>query len=591
MSEPFVFKVNLGGMIDILANHLYSSPDVFIRELLQNGTDAISGRRLIEPDFGEGRISIRVEAGKAIAFTDNGTGLTEPEIHKFLAVIGQSSKRDLTTGRILDDYIGRFGIGMLSCFMVTDEISLRTRSVKDPAHAYEFHGKPDGTYSIVEVPAEEVAVGTAIRILAKKGAEQYFDEETVAKLVRFYGLPLPFPVMMQSETGEWRINEMFRTGASAEASMMQLGKEIFETDFLGLIPLESKSGLFSGVAYILPHAVSLHTKGKHRIYLKNMLLTEEGDAILPKWSGFLRVFLNTAKLRPTASRESFYEDELLVQARDELSECISSYLIGLSVTNPKLLEDMIRIHLMAIKSMASEDETFFRTFIPFISFETNTGTLTGKELLTRREPICFTTDINQYHRTQSLVLWQGQTLVNACYVYDADLLRMMQDYDPDMILYPLEMTAFDEMLEEPPADAVREARELVQIADDVMQKYDAHAQLRSFSPEQQPVFYMLDENTETLREIRRAKEHSHEMFSSMLDAFAEEIDAKGAALYLNWRNPLIRRLAKMEDTEKVRVCIEILYVQELLTGRFPMQGSELAMLNKNLIQLIEWGTS
>ena len=45
MEEPFVFKVNLGGMIDILANHLYSSPDVFIRELLQNGTDAISGRQ------------------------------------------------------------------------------------------------------------------------------------------------------------------------------------------------------------------------------------------------------------------------------------------------------------------------------------------------------------------------------------------------------------------------------------------------------------------------------------------------------------------------------------------------------------------
>ena len=59
MAEPFVFKVNLGGMIDILANHLYSSPDVFIRELLQNGTDAISGRRLEAPDFDAGKITIR----------------------------------------------------------------------------------------------------------------------------------------------------------------------------------------------------------------------------------------------------------------------------------------------------------------------------------------------------------------------------------------------------------------------------------------------------------------------------------------------------------------------------------------------------
>ena len=184
MPEPFVFKVNLGGMIDILANHLYSSPDVFIRELLQNGTDAISGRRLLDRGFAQGKITIQVEPERTITFTDNGTGLTEAEIHKFLAVIGQSSKRDLETGRILDDYIGRFGIGMLSCFMVTDEIVLQTRSVKSPDTAYEFCGKPDGTYSITAIDADTVSVGTRIVIQAKNGAEQYFDEATVTRLVR-----------------------------------------------------------------------------------------------------------------------------------------------------------------------------------------------------------------------------------------------------------------------------------------------------------------------------------------------------------------------------------------------------------------------
>ena len=112
---------------------------------------------------------------------------------------------------------------------------------------------------------------------------------------------------------------MLPAGSNARDSVMALGREIFGSEFLGYIPLESKSGLFSGVAYILPHAVSLHAKTKHRIYLKNMLLTEDGDTILPKWSGFLRCFLNTQKLRPTASRESFYEDDLLAQAREELS--------------------------------------------------------------------------------------------------------------------------------------------------------------------------------------------------------------------------------------------------------------------------------
>ena len=135
MAEPFIFKVNLGGMIDILANHLYSSPDVFVRELLQNGTDAISARNLYDNSFQQGKIQIRIQKEKSLSFSDNGTGLTEEEIHQFLAVIGQSSKRDLQTGRILEDYIGRFGIGMLSCFMVTDQIVMKTKSVKNPAHA------------------------------------------------------------------------------------------------------------------------------------------------------------------------------------------------------------------------------------------------------------------------------------------------------------------------------------------------------------------------------------------------------------------------------------------------------------------------
>ena len=135
MEEQFVFKVNLGGMIDILANHLYSTPEVFIRELLQNGIDAISARKKQQSDLRDAHLRIKVDPGRQLVFTDSGAGLTRDEIHQFLAVIGQSSKRDLETGRVYEDYIGRFGIGLLSCFMVSDEILVHTRSVRDPEHA------------------------------------------------------------------------------------------------------------------------------------------------------------------------------------------------------------------------------------------------------------------------------------------------------------------------------------------------------------------------------------------------------------------------------------------------------------------------
>lgn len=74
--------------------------------------------------------------------------------------------------------IGRFGIGLLSCFLVSDEIVVRTRSAKSGGRSLEWRGRADGTYSINSL-AEDMPVGTQVRLLCKRGYEQYFDSEMV----------------------------------------------------------------------------------------------------------------------------------------------------------------------------------------------------------------------------------------------------------------------------------------------------------------------------------------------------------------------------------------------------------------------------
>src|SRR5262249_10156883 len=106
------FQINLRGLIDLLSNHLYSGPEVFVRELLQNGVDAIRARMQQEPAHrGEIAIEVHARRGKppTLAFSDNGTGLTEDEVHRFLATIGESSKRADLWDRPID-FIGQFGI-------------------------------------------------------------------------------------------------------------------------------------------------------------------------------------------------------------------------------------------------------------------------------------------------------------------------------------------------------------------------------------------------------------------------------------------------------------------------------------------------
>src|SRR5437899_1800416 len=157
MSERDPFKVDLRGIVDVFSNHLYSSPTVFVRELLQNAIDAITARHVVEPSH-NGEISIRMVGDgvdATLSFEDDGIGLDEADVHVFLSTIGQSSKRDSST-----DFLGQFGIGILSCFVVSDEVTLVTRKLGS-SKSLRWIGHSDGTYELASLDAT-APVGTAV---------------------------------------------------------------------------------------------------------------------------------------------------------------------------------------------------------------------------------------------------------------------------------------------------------------------------------------------------------------------------------------------------------------------------------------------
>ena len=138
------FQINLRGIIDLLSKHLYSGPEVFVRELMQNGVDAIRARAKLDPSHqGEVNFELHSPRGKpaTLIVTDNGVGLTEDEVHRFLATIGESSKK-AADGEGPTDFIGQFGIGILSCFVVSEEIVVISKSAREAAApAVEWRGQ------------------------------------------------------------------------------------------------------------------------------------------------------------------------------------------------------------------------------------------------------------------------------------------------------------------------------------------------------------------------------------------------------------------------------------------------------------------
>ncbi len=609
--EDYRFQVNLGGMIEILSDHLYSSPDVYIRELLQNGVDAITGRKLWARENrhdggvpgGEstaGKIVLEIEEGSKLIFSDNGQGLTEEEIHQFLAIIGESSKRNPADGRIRTDYIGRFGIGLLSCFMVSDEIHMRTRSCKsEDAPVLAWQGKPDGTYTIRRLEEKtlgegDMACGTQVILTAKPGRESYFTEKTVRRLLTYYGMLLPFPVIVRIQGQEEQINPIYLPWDGRDTNKQELllfGQMMFEEQFLDCIPLRSERGNVSGVAYVVRYPVLPSARGNHRIYLKNMLLTEKGDNLIPDWAVFTRCIINATDLRPTASREGFYVDEVLEEARETIEDSLIAYISELAEERTELFDTFFRIHRLTLMSLALATPKLFRTLVDYCEFETTRGVQTGYDLRSLGEPLVYAPTESKYKQLSQLFFAQDRMLINVSYVHSMELLRRLGE-EYDIQVHPVDDWNVEDLMRDLPPEDQDDSFFFQKAANRILKAYDCRAELKYFSPNHQPTFYLMDEKILLKRQIAASRLQADSMFFQMLDAFTAEIPTDTAAvLYFNYNNPLVKKLAEQENETDLKMLVEILYVQALQIGGFSLHNNELGMLNRNILLLMERGLS
>lgn len=588
-SSRYHFQVNLGGMLDILSNHLYKSPDVFIRELLQNGVDAITMRQKKQPGWNGGVITINVVPGRRLEFHDNGSGLNEEEIHRFLAVIGQSSKTQLVNGQIPEDYIGRFGIGLLSCFMVSDSIVVHTVPA-DGSQAHVWTGLPDGTYTLEPLDMDYLAykaegiTGTTVILKAKQGSGHYFQKEKVAELVRYYGLALPVPVYLSGNPE--RLNNVPADFSGISSSqLLSFGDWLFGEEFMDAIPVQTPH--LSGVAYILSYRTDPSVKNGHRIYLKQMLLTEEGNTLLPSWAFFMRCFLNTRNLRPTASREDFYEDEELEEARKEFEDCVRKYLEKMAQEDSASLSNIVNIHVQAIKSMSVWDDQLFRLFIDYLPFETSEGTRTGLYLKHAGEAE-WISSIPRFKQLKPLFMAQGRLLICTGYTSDEELVRKMANMF-SLPLEPFQEESMDLVLEELHSFERQHTEFLETVASQVLREFDCKAEVRRFLPMDLPVLYSMSDEVQFLRQLQSARESSNNIFSDALSSLINSVEEKPlATLYLNINSPLVQRLSQITGKPLIKSIARVLYVQALLAGGHPLRGGELKVLNQELLNLVEY---
>src|SRR3954469_1199573 len=143
MTDRLKFNLHLPGLLKVLAEHLYTSKKVGIRELIQNAHDSCVRRKVETEERGyRPRIDVRLdEARRTIVISDNGNGLVEQEIADYLSTIGRGYTRELrerlafSSPEEAAELIGQFGLGFLSAFLIASEVTLTTLSIRKGAKA------------------------------------------------------------------------------------------------------------------------------------------------------------------------------------------------------------------------------------------------------------------------------------------------------------------------------------------------------------------------------------------------------------------------------------------------------------------------
>jgi molecular chaperone HtpG len=571
--------------------------------LLQNAVDAIRARERLEADaFAGGRVSIEVVADAKGAATliceDNGVGLTAEEVHRFLATIGESSKRG-ELGEARADFIGQFGIGLLSCFMVADEIVVITRSARTPDAATEWRGRPDGTYTVRPIPGAGEP-GTRVFLRAKAEQAELFKPKTVRELAEKYGGLLPYPVTVSSGKQRWSVNaeapweRSYPTAAERREALLDYGKQVFNAEFFDCVPLESKAGDVRGVAFVLPYSPSPAAKGRHRIYLKRMLLSEAGEGILPEWAFFVRCVINANGLRPTASREAFYEDDALAAARASLGEALRGYLVDLAKTDPQRLSKLIALHYLAIKALAVYDEEFYRIFIDWIPFETSLGTMTMRDLRQQPSPrgrkggvIRFVPTVDEFRQIARVAAAQDLCVVNAGYTYNQELLLRLPEVFEDVRVEEVGAASLAQSFSELSLDEREGCFDLLRVAEVALQPFKCAVDVRRFEPEELVALFTTDPDGALYRAAEQGKDLGPTNLTGIIDnLLGGKAGDPQAHLLLNYNSGLVRRLTGVKDRALLRRCVEMLYVQALLLGHHPLSSRELGLLNEGLSSII-----
>jgi molecular chaperone HtpG len=356
-AETRRFEADVARLLHLMVHSVYSTPDVFLRELVSNAADACEKLRqnaLTDPSLLSGdrlAVALTVDPGaRTLTVADNGIGMTREELVENLGTMARSgtekfrralAENDAAAGKAL---IGQFGVGFYSAFMVADEVVVTSRAA---GHEDAWEWRSTGTGEFTIAPAAPRPRGTTVTLHLKADHAEYADEATVERLIRHHSAHVPVPITVEKAGADARRELVDGTALWAKPK-----SAISEDEY-------AEFYRFTAGAYDAP-ALTIHTRaeGRHeytallfvpemapfdlfdpdrrgrvKLYVRRVFITDDAP-VLPAYLRFVRGLVDSEDLPLNLSREMLQTNPILSQIKTALTKRVLAELKKLADGKP-----------------------------------------------------------------------------------------------------------------------------------------------------------------------------------------------------------------------------------------------------------------
>lgn len=385
-------KISSENMMPIIKKWLYSDKDIFLREIVANGVDAITKHKKLV-DMGEakaddGEYFIKVyadETAKTLTVEDNGIGMTAEEVEKYITQIAFSGAEDFLhkyENASGDGIIGHFGLGFYSAYMVSENVEIYTKSYKDePAVRWESDG--NSAYTIAET--EKEARGTKIVMHLAEGEEEFLKEGTLRNLIRKYCSFMPVSIYLNpKEDGENtplnNVSPLYLKDPKEctdeeyknfyRDAFMDFNEPLFWIHLNMEYPFRLKGILY--FPKVKKTQVQLE-KGQVKLYCNQVFIADNIKEVIPEFLMLLNGVIDCPDIPLNVSRSFLQNDRQVQKISKHITKKVADKLTGLFNNERTRFEECWKDIATFIKFGCLKDEEFYEKVKDILIFKNLAG--------------------------------------------------------------------------------------------------------------------------------------------------------------------------------------------------------------------------